>query len=222
MSDDSTDVVWTLGLEMMSRLRELELRFEDDDGPSYADRGGHYPWDRDMYESYCSGKVIPAHVFFHDFLAARRHNFKTLDVLTLRDIVFEQATMCDFLAGLTKLRTLHLIDCTSLGTYACFLASLEAAMPTSFHLAGAEIYRLRFLDDEIPTEPRPILDQGMRDKMRVKRSLDYDLAVQCDLLSEFYPFTARDWPCERRELEDAIVMGCTRGRNANEVPRVSG
>jgi hypothetical protein len=81
-----------------------------------------------------------------------------------------------------------------------------------FQEVGVEIYGLRFLESDRQAEPRPTFDPELRDRMRVKRSLDYDLATECSLLSEYYQFTVRDWPCERPELEDAILAGC---RNNN-------
>lgn len=204
---------WGFGINMMSKLRELELDFDDlraeeelTDWDSY-DRTINF--DRASYDAYhAEGNAnTHPHLLFWNLLAAKRHHFESLQVLTLRNFTFEQAAMHDFLVGLKKLHTLHLIDCMSLDTYDGFFKMAKTLPSPSLHLAGVEIYGLRFLEFDRQAEPRPSFDPGLRDRMRVKRSLDYDVATDCGVLSEYYRFTIRDWPCERPELEDAILGG---------------
>jgi hypothetical protein len=95
----------------------------------------------------------------------------------------------------------------SLGTYDGFLTVARTTLSSSLRLAGIEIYGLRFLEFDRQAEPQPPFDPDLRDKLRIKRSLDYDLATECELLPEFYPFTIRDWPCERPEFGEAILGG---------------
>ena len=204
---------WGFGINMMSKLRELELNFDDiraekalGDFDSY-DRA--ITFDRARYESWHNRWSYGSHphVLFRNLLATKSHEFKSLQILTLRNFTFEQAAMHDLLIGLKKLRTLHLIDCLSLETYDGFFTMAKTAFSPSLRLAGVEIYGLRFLEFDHQAESRPAFDPELRERTRVKRSLDYDLATACGLLAEFYPFTVRDWPCERPELEDAILGG---------------
>jgi hypothetical protein len=204
---------WGFGMNMMSKLRELELNFDDMqaeeglmDFDSY-DRTINF--DRAQYDSYHDEWKAGTHphLLFWNLLAARRHDFENLEILTLRNFTFEQEAMCDFLVGLKKLHTVHLIDCLSLGTYDGFFTATQTTLSQSLHLVGIEVYGLRFLEFDSQAEPRPPFDPELRDQVRVKRSLDYDLATECGLLPEFYPFTVRDWPCERPELEESILGG---------------
>ena len=147
------------------------------------------------------------HLVFRHLLAAKGHEFTSLKVLILRSFTFEQEAMQGFLLSLKKLHTLHLIDCLSLGAYGGFFTMARTELSPSLRLEGVEIYGLRFMEFDHQAEPRPAFDPELRDKARVKRSLDYDLATECGLVPQFYPFTVRDWPCERPELENAILGG---------------
>jgi hypothetical protein len=197
-----------LEVKVNSSLRELELH-HDYEGPSTTEwlRQEGNEFSRAEYDSFHVGVENPPHAFFRQFLVARRHDFECLRSLTLRRFTFEHAALHDLLLGLNKLHTLRLIDCSSLGSYAEFSTMIRAESYPSLHLAGAEIYGLRFLGLENQAKPRPKFDQELREKMRKKRNMDYDLASQCHLLTEFYPFTAEDWPCERPELEAAMLGG---------------
>ena len=204
---------WGFGVNMMSKLRELELNFDDLRAEeAYMDFDSYdrtISFDRARYDSFhAQGQVgTHPHVVFHNLLAAKRHHFTSLKILTLRNFTFEQGAICDFLMSLKKLHTVHLIDCLSLGTYDGFLTTAKTTLSPSLRLTGVEIYGLRFLEFDRQAESQPTFDPELRDKLRIKRSLDYDLATECGLLPEFYPFTVRDWPCERPELEDAILGG---------------
>lgn len=186
---------WGFGINMMSKLRELELNFDDlraeealGDRDSY-DRA--IPFDRARYDSFHEqwSKGSHPHVLFRNLLATKSHRFKSLQILTLRNFTFEQEAMHDLLVGLESLHTLHLIDCLSLGTYDGFFKMARTALSASLRLTDVEIYGLRFLEFDHQAEPRPAFDPELRDRTRIKRSLDYDLATACGLLPEFYPFT---------------------------------
>jgi hypothetical protein len=194
--------------KMILRLRDLELH-HDYEGPSTNEwlREEGNEFSRAKYDVFYVEGEDPPHVFFQQFLVARRHDFEHLRSLTLHRFTFEHAAMHDLLQGLNELHTLHLIDCSSLGSYAKFSTMIRAESFPSLHLAGAEIYGLQFLGLESQAELQPKFDHELREKMRNKRNMDYDLASQCDLLTEFYPFTAEDWPCERPELETAMLGG---------------
>ena len=204
---------WGFGINMMSKLRELELNFDELRAEEALGEFDSYDrtitFDRARYESWHNrwNYGTHPHVLFRNLLATKSHEFKSLQILTLRNFTFEQAAMHDLLVGLKKLHTLHLIDCLSLETYDGFSTMARTALSASLRLTGVEIYGLRFLEFDHQAEPRPAFDPELRDRTRVKRSLDYDLATACGLLPEFYPFTVRDWPCERPELEDAILGG---------------
>jgi hypothetical protein len=194
--------VGRFAIDTMSRLREVDLFLT----PAYR-QGMHIWTDRATYDWVgIQGPEAPHFVFWHIFVA-RRHGVEVLAIVTLRKMTFEQAAKHKFLTGLKKLHTLHLIDCMSLETYDEFLSLAEAILSPSLRLAGVGIYGLRFLEPGYQAGSRPGFDQELRERTRIKRRLDYDLAVQCDLVPEFHPYTAQDWPCERPELEAAILGG---------------
>jgi hypothetical protein len=201
-----------------SRLQELELDHKH--GRRFLSEWGGYEVylnTHDLARRYVGGDKEPPHDFFRRFLVTRRHEFDHLKILTLRNFIFEQAAMQDLLLGLKSLRTLHILDCVSLGSYEAFLRITREKLSASLHLTGVEIYGLKFFARHL-FQTR--LDQGVMDKMRIKRNLDFDVAKQFDSLAEFYPFTAGSWPCERPELEAAMMGGRTNNvqRKARAAP----
>lgn len=202
--DERGSAVRGLNLRTMSRLRELELVHKYSD--SYHRKWGGYRWElsAQAHDHHDVDEGEEPDVFFQQLLVARREDFKTLRILTLRNFVFGQAAMYDLLLGLKGLRTLHLLDCISHECYEAFLQRAKEAVSVSLRLTGVEIYGLKFQSYLLP---QPSFDQDMRDRMRTKRNLDYDRAGDYGILVEFYPYTTPDWPCERPELEDAMLGG---------------
>jgi len=192
---------------MMSNLRVLKLDHKH--GSRLHSEWGGYEmyWDLSVHvlaRRYAGGDKEPPHEFFRRFLVARQHDFEDLQVLTLRNFIFEQAAMHDLLVSVRSLHTLHLLDCVSLESYQDFLSHTREKLSASLHLIGVEIYGVKFFACHVRQSQQ---DEELKDRMRIKRNLDYDIATLSGCLAEFYPFTAGSWPCERPELEDAMMGG---------------
>ena len=191
----------------MPRLRVLELDHKHGDWLQSEWGGYKMHWDLNMHvlaRRYVGGEKEPPHEFFRRFLVARQHDFENLQVLTLRNFTFEQAAMHDLLVNLRSLHTLHLLDCVSLESYEDFLGLTREKLSASLRLTGVEIYGVKFFACHVHPSQQ---DEELKDRMRVKRNLDYDIATLSGCLAEFYPFTAGSWPCERPELEAAMMGG---------------
>jgi hypothetical protein len=51
------------------------------------------------------------------------------------------------------------------------------------------------------------VDQGMSEKMKIRRSLDWAVCQRESREDEFSTLNERTWPCERPELERALLAG---------------
>lgn len=177
------------GINMMSKLRELELKFDNMRAEdAFGERESYdrvITFDRRQYDSWHNLwiKGSHPHLVFRNLLAAKGHEFTSLKVLTLRDFTFEQDAMHDFLVSLKKLHTLHLIDCLSLGTYDGLFTMARTELPPSLRLAGVEIYGLRFIEIDHQVEPRPAFDPELREKTTFRMATTWEDAILASLIT---------------------------------------
>ena len=112
--------------------------------------------------------------------------------------------MHGLLLGLRGFRTFHLLDCVSLESYEDFLNPTKGKLSASLRLTGVKIYGVKFFARHVCKYQQ---FQELKDRTRIKCNLDYGIVTLFGCLAEFYPLTTRSCPCERPELESAMMGG---------------